>query len=49
LIADRLEGLLPNLPGGYEGDYDDDFKALPETFIAGLRAAAAENASVDFH
>ena len=49
LLADRLEGLLPNLHGGYEGDYDDDFKALTETFIAGLRAAAAENESVDFH
>jgi hypothetical protein len=49
LLADRLEGLLPNLHGGYEGDYDDNFKALTETFIAGLRAAAAENESVDFH
>ena len=48
LLADRLEGLLPNLHGdggGHLGDYAEATKR----FIAGLREAAAANEPVEFH
>lgn len=52
LLADRLEGILPNLPedegmghiarrGGYKG--------ATQKFIDGLREAAKANEPVDFH
>lgn len=47
-LADRLESLLPQLSmdaGGHVGIV----REKTETFIAGLRAAAAANEPLDFH
>lgn len=48
LLADRLEGLLPNLHGN-GGGHLGDFKAKTEQFIKGLREAAAANEPLEFH
>lgn len=46
-LADRLEGLLPNLRGD-EGGHIGDIRKTTERFIAGLREAAKENEPVEF-
>ena len=46
-LADRLEGLLPNLHGD-GGGYLGDYKAATERFIKGLRQAAADGEPIDF-
>jgi hypothetical protein len=46
-IADALEALLPRLDGE-GGGYVGDFKRT-QTFIDGLRAAAAAGEDVEFH
>ena len=48
-IADSLEKLLPLLPNGGGGGHIDNWRGKTEQFIKGLREAAAENESLDFH
>lgn len=48
LLADRLEGLLPNLHGN-GGGHLGDYKAKTEQFIKGLREAAEANEPLEFH
>ncbi len=48
LLADRLEGLLPNLHGD-GGGHLGDYRAKTEQFIKGLREAAAANEPLGFH
>lgn len=47
LLADRLEGLLPNLHGD-GGGHLGDYRAKAERFIKGLREAAAANEPLEF-
>jgi len=47
-LADRLTELLPLLDGD-GGGHVGDFRAKTQTFIDGLRLAAAANESVVFH
>lgn len=48
LLADRLEGLLPNLHGD-GGGHLGDYRAKTERFIKGLREAAAAGEPLEFH
>lgn len=48
LLADRLEGLLPNLHGD-GGGHLGDYRAKTEQFIKGLREAAEANEPLEFH
>lgn len=48
-IADSLERLLPLLPPGDGGGHIGDWREKTQTFIDGLRRAAAANEPVGFH
>ena len=47
-LADKLEGLLPELTGDF-GGHIGDIRAKTEQFIQGLRDAASANEPLDFH
>lgn len=50
-LADRLESLLPKLPGEESdlGHIRGGYQAMTKLFIAGLRLAASLNEPVEFH
>lgn len=48
-IADRLAELVPLLPPGDGGGHIGDWRAKTESFINGLRRAAAAGEDVEFH
>jgi hypothetical protein len=48
-IADELERLLPQLPAGEGGGHIGVWREKTQTFIDGLRRAAAANESLGFH
>ena len=49
LLADRLEELLPLLPDEDSGGHIGNWRVKTQTFIDGLRDAAAANEPVGFH
>ena len=48
-LADRLAELLPQLPDGKDWGHIGDWRVKTQTFIEGLRAAAAAGEAVRFH
>ncbi len=48
-IADALESLIPLLPSGDSGGHIGDYRDKTQTFVDGLRLAAAAGENVDFH
>ncbi len=48
-IADALELLLPELPGGEGGGHIGNWRDKTSTFITGLRLAASKGEAVEFH
>lgn len=48
VLADRLQGLLPLLPSDPAPGHIGDWRRKTETFIAGLRRAAAAGEPVEF-
>lgn len=48
-IADALEALLPQMPGGEGGGHIGNWRDKTKAFIDGLRAAAAAGEPLGFH
>jgi len=48
-LADALEAVLPSLPEGEGGGHIGNWRQKTQTFIDGLRLAAAAGEDVEFH
>ncbi len=48
-LADRLAEVLPKMPEGDGGGHIRDWRAKTQSFIDGLRRAAAAGEDVEFH